>query len=292
MKDINVISLDESDVKYRIDRFPDGEVQFVFTEPLDRKENYRVICRITNAEELFLVLQIGDILDRLAVVWDIYIRYLMGMRMDRVMSFERPFTLRVVGKMISQMGYDQCHVFVPHSSRAQDEIRTCFPHPDELYDIYAIANEVSDAEIVFPDRGAVNRYAPAGQENEAIYFEKERDAETGQIKRFTLKNAKNIVAGEHFLFFDDLCDAGGTFLGELKILEKKYPKAKFDIRVAHIVNEVGLDNLCKNFNKVYTTESYRDWSKVAKKKGYNNLIITEKREDDYEEYPYCHLKNR
>ena len=50
MKVINLISLDNSDVKYRIDRFPDGEVQFVLTEELNRKEEYNVDCRITNAE--------------------------------------------------------------------------------------------------------------------------------------------------------------------------------------------------------------------------------------------------
>jgi phosphoribosylpyrophosphate synthetase len=75
------------------------------------------------------------------------------------------------------------------------------------------------------------------------------------------------------MFYDDLCDAGGTFLGELEILKKMYPEAKFYIRVTHIVNEVGFDNLCKNFDRVYTTESYRNWSEVAKEKGYTNLII-------------------
>lgn len=269
MKTINLISLDSSDVKYRIDRFPDGEVQFVLTEELNRKETYKVECRITSAEELFILLQVGDILDRQAVVWSLYIHYLMGMRMDRVMSFERPFTLRIVAKQISQMGYDQCLVYTAHSERTPREIRDC---RSIEYSPYHFVMEVeNDIDIVFPDKGAVERYG--ADASDEVYFEKERDIETGRIKSFNLKNEDAIVKGKHFMLFDDLCDAGGTFLGELKILKEKYPDAKFDIRVAHIVNEVGLDNLCKNFDTVYTTESYRNWSEVAKEKGYTNLVI-------------------
>ena len=273
MKTLNLIKPDRSEVKFRIDRFPDGEVQFVLTEELNRKETYTVDCRITNAEELFLLLQVGDVLDRQAVVWDLHISYLMGMRMDRVMSFERPFTLRIVGKMISQMGYGQCLVYVPHNEKATlREIRQCEPID---YGPYYFVNQLDEAvDLVLPDRGACIRYFDDDAIEDEIWFDKEREPETGRIKSFTLHGAENgITDGKHFLLFDDLCDAGGTFLGELKILKEKYPDAKFDIRVAHIVNEVGLDNLCQNFDTVYTTESYRDWGEVAKAKGYTNLII-------------------
>ena len=280
MKTLNLIKPDQSEVKFRIDRFPDGEVQFVLTEELNRKETYTVDCRITNAEELFLLLQVGDVLDRQAVVWTLYIRYLMGMRMDRVMSFERPFTLKIVCKLISQLGYDECEVFAPHSGRTELELRACNAvedfHPYRFVTTEAgLVNLKSNTDkqltFIFPDFGAVDRYCTDPKKH--VYFEKERDIETGRIKSFVLKGEENIVNSTLFFFYDDLCDAGGTFLGELKILKEKFPDAKFDIRVAHIVNEVGLDNLCKNFDTVYTTESYRDWGEVAKAKGYKNLVI-------------------
>jgi len=270
MKRIDLISLEKSEVKYRIDRFPDGEVQFVFTEELDRKEDYTVDCRITNAEELFILLQIGDILDRQGVNWVLFIHYLMGMRMDRVMSFERPFTLRIVAKMISQMGYEKCYVYTAHSVRTILEIRECVSLDMNPYR-FLLDNFDSKIEVVFPDHGAMTRYD--GKESEEIYFEKKRDLETGKIKSFILKNQDKIKIGKHFLFYDDLCDAGGTFLGELSVMKELYPEAQFDIKVTHIVNEVGFDNLCKNFDKVYATESYRDWSKVAAEKGYDNFIV-------------------
>lgn len=271
MKTINLISLDKSDVKYRIDRFPDGEVQFVLTEELDRKEEYNVECRITNAEQLFILLQVGDILDRQGVVWVLHICYLMGMRMDRVMSFERPFTLKIVSKMISQMGYDKCYVDTAHSVRTMIEIRECVSLEVNPYKfLFEVVNE-PDIEIVYPDHGALERHQ--GDESVELYFEKERDIETGRIKSFIFKGVENVIKGKCFMFYDDLCDAGGTFLGELEILKKMYPEAKFYIRVTHIVNEVGFDNLCKNFDRVYATESYRDWGKVAAEKGYKNFFV-------------------
>ena len=271
MKTINLISLENSDIKYRIDRFPDGEVQFVLTEEIDRKEEYNVECRITNAEELFLLIQLGDILDRQGVVWVLHIHYLMGMRMDRVMSFERPFTLKIVGKMISQMGYEKCYVDTAHSIRTMPEIRECVSLEVNPYKfLIEVVNE-PDIEIVYPDHGALERCQ--GAKNDELYFEKERDIETGRIKSFIFKDVENVVNGKCFMFYDDLCDAGGTFLGELEILKKMYPEAKFYIRVTHIVNEVGFDNLCKNFDRVYATESYRDWGKVAKEKGYDNFVV-------------------
>lgn len=270
MKRIDLNYPEKNDVKYRIDRFPDGEVQLVFTEELNRKDEYEVLCRVTNAEELFVLLQVGDILDRQAVTWNLHIRYLMGMRMDRVMSFERPFTLRVVGKMISQMGYGQCTIDSPHSEITMREIRNA-TQLDMSPNRFLSLHMDHCIQLVYPDYGALCRYAEKPEK--CVYFEKERDLETGRIKSFNLMNKDMIWMADEFLFYDDLCDAGGTFLGELKILKEYYPSANFYIMVTHIVNEIGFDNLCKNFDKVFATESYWNWGDVAKEKGYDNFIV-------------------
>lgn len=61
-----------------------------------------------------------------------------------------------------------------------------------------------------------------------------------------------------FVFIDDLCDAGGTFLGELKVLKERYPNSKFIIIVCHVVNDKGLINMCNNFDQVIVSNSHRD----------------------------------
>ena len=273
MKVINLSSVEKSDIKYRIDRFPDGEVQFVLTEEINRKEEYIVECRITNAEELFILLQVGDILDRQGVIWNLQILYLMGMRMDRVMSFERPFTLKVVGKMISQMGYQDCAILEAHSERTMLEIRNSVTLDYNPYK-FLLEHNMMGVDLVFPDEGALKRYGYKEGTEPKKKKKKERDIETGRIKSFNLKNKNCFVNdGKKIMLYDDLCDAGGTFLGELKVLKEMFQDAEFYIKVTHIVNEVGFDNLCQNFDKVFATESYRDWGKVAEEKGYTNFVV-------------------
>ena len=73
MKLLNLINWDESEIKYDLTTFPDGEPQISFPDEFDRKDSVKVMCRITSAEELFLLAQVGDILDRQEIEWDLFI---------------------------------------------------------------------------------------------------------------------------------------------------------------------------------------------------------------------------
>ena len=59
---------------------------------------------------------------------------------------------------------------------------------------------------------------------------------------------------------DDLCDGGGTFCWAASILRERFPKAKLNIFVKHMVNPIGLLKLVASFDNVYITDSYRDWT--------------------------------
>lgn len=64
------------------------------------------------------------------------------------------------------------------------------------------------------------------------------------------------------VFVDDLCDGGGTFLGELEVLKEKYPDGIFTLIVCHAVNEQGLRKVLDKFDKVVISNSYKDWDKI------------------------------
>lgn len=55
MQILNLTNLDKSDIKYSISRFSDGEVQITLGE-FSHKGEINVRCRITNAEELFVLM--------------------------------------------------------------------------------------------------------------------------------------------------------------------------------------------------------------------------------------------
>lgn len=252
MKTINLIG--NSKVAYKTTRFPDGEPHFTFLEELDHKEDYLVICRITSAEDLFILLQINDILSRHEIVWDLYIPYLMSMRMDRVMDFNRPFSLNVVCNILNTMNYRYIMVLEPHSDRTRSLLGTrCYPQK-----FYFEPHLDIHSNIIFPDSGAYQRYNILTKDWGYMVFNKVRDLETGKIKEFSIGREVNCYYPT-FTFIDDLCDGGGTFLGELKILKEKYPNGEFNIVVCHAVNLEGLKKLCDNFDYVTVSNSFKDF---------------------------------
>lgn len=259
LKTINLIDKDKSDIPYEIFTFPDGEPHIKLTQELNRKEEYKVLCRITNPTELFIVLQIGNILDMHAVDWYLGITYLMSQRMDRVMTFNEPFSLQIVTSVLSSLHYHQVHVFEPHSCRMYSLLRNCFS-------LINAENKFNDCNlrldhdlVCFPDKSAFDKYNKGG--TNYLVCDKVRDANTGRIisyevsrSEYDKKDIKSILVS------DDLCDGGSTFILAYNKLKELYPDAKISLYVRHMVNPKGIETVSKVFDKVYFTNSYRDWN--------------------------------
>lgn len=254
MLTLNLTNSEKGNIPFSLSRFPDGEVQVVLGE-FKRKEKVVVLCRITNAEELFILTQVINILDRHGVVYDIHIYYLMGMRMDRVMDFNRPFTLEIIIGILSNSRAEHIRVLEPHSSRFKSlgGERFC-----ELGDSFLQGFKeglLSTHQVVFPDAGAKARYSP---DSSAVLCSKVRDENTGKLLSFQVDNPESIHSN-NLLIVDDLCDGGGTFCGIAEELRKYSSGAEIDIFVTHMVNSKGIDNLSRNFKRVYFTNSYKTW---------------------------------
>lgn len=249
MQKINLIDLERSEVKYFLTTFPDGEPHIKLNS-IDCKDNYQVICRITNPNELFILMQVGSILNRQGVEWNLIISYLMSARMDRVISFNEAFTLEIVANIINSLNPTEVELFEVHSDRATKLIHNSH---NKLFD-YEF-----DGTPCYPDHGAYNRYnCSLLEELGTIILNKKRDLETGRIQSIEFAR-KAVCNSDDIWIIDDLCDAGGTFVGSAKLLKEAYPNNKICIRVAHLVNSVGLKNLAENFDKVVITNSYKDW---------------------------------
>lgn len=264
MQVLNLANPEKSDIKFTISRFPDGEVQITLEE-FTRKDSIKVLCRITNAEELFLVKQVFDILDRNEMVYDVFIGYLMGMRMDRVMDFNRPFTLKIVADILKNSKVREIEILEPHSNRTYREFGTyekSMPEVMERLDGY---------QIIIPDAGARERYEDVfffDYPSDTVFCSKVRDTKTGEILSIQVDNPEVISDGP-MIILDDLCDGGGTFLGIADTIRKIKPDAKLNINIVHAVNGTGLQRLSATFDHVYITNSYKDW-----KKFFENIRLT------------------
>lgn len=77
MQILNLIRPEKSDVKYEVIQFPDGEPHIVLNG-IDRKDDLTVVCRICNPTYLFILMQVGDILNRQGILFGLDIVYLKG----------------------------------------------------------------------------------------------------------------------------------------------------------------------------------------------------------------------
>ena len=259
MQKLNLVHLEDSDIKYSISRFPDGEVQISLGD-FSHKEQIQVKCRITNAEDLFILMQVLDILDRHEVSYVLSIYYLMGMRMDRVMDFNRPFTLKIVLNSLKNCNADNIKILEPHSDAYYDyRFGGKFT---ELYIENSPSNNVWNGfQIVLPDAGAKERY-DFQYVGTALTCNKVRDLTTGKILEIKIDNPE-VISDKPLLILDDLCDGGGTFCGIAKAFNTLgIPKERLNIAVTHMVNPKGIKNLSENFNHVWFTNSYEDWENL------------------------------
>ncbi len=92
--------------------------------------------------------------------------------------------------------------------------------------------------------------------------------DAGKLEGFHIENPE-LLQDEDFKDFplvvmDDLCDAGGTFVGIANKIREVNPDRKLAIYVTHMVNPKGITTLSENYDEVYFTNSYADWDEYLK----------------------------
>lgn len=239
---------------YKVVKFPDGELHLEL-DALNRKEMVSIKCRITNSDELFLMMQLHDILKRQCIEVDIIeIYYLMGMRCDRLFDMSRPFTLSLVSDVINAFGARSVYLYEPHSERALRLIKNSGRYCMTEF----VVGKLRDREkyyLVAPDKGAFDRY---NNSDFSVICQKHRDEATGSLTEFSAKSLTN-VSDKNLLVVDDLCDGGGTFVGLAPKLRELAPKS-LSLLVTHAVQRAGIDRVAAYYDKVITTDTYKDWS--------------------------------
>lgn len=257
MQVLNLVRPEKSDVKFNIIQFPDGEPHIVL-DGINRKDGVEVTCRITNPNDLFILMQVGDILNRHSVEFDLNILYLMSMRMDRVMSFSEAFSLDIVANVINSINPNTVNILEPHSKAYKRLIKCSYVGAIPSINYLGVFN---GCLYVLPDKGAWNRYRVPPHLR--VCCSKVRDVTTGKLSGFSIEDTSIPIIDSNpeksFVVIDDLCDGGGTFAGIAGLLESHYPNRKRIIFVTHMVNPKGIVTLSENYDEVYFTNSYKDW---------------------------------
>lgn len=231
---------------YKVIKFPDGESHLVLND-IDRKDSVIITCRIRNGEELFLMMQLSDVLKRQEITIErLNILYLMGTRMDRIVSFSEPYTLKIVADVINSFNARDVQILEPHSFKSLILIKNshdwCFRH------------NTKDYITCYPDAGAKERYSNC---MDGIVCSKIRDVSTGNLTGFKVQNPQYFKSG-NIMVVDDLCDGGGTFIGLAPILRELNPQ-KLTLSIVHAIQLSGIERVASVYDEVFITDSYRDW---------------------------------
>jgi ribose-phosphate pyrophosphokinase len=251
---MQTIDLIKCDSGFHVATFPDGE-KHLFLEELDRKDEVRVVCRIKSSDDLFILMQLADILNRQeVVVSQLDIAYLMGARCDRLFSIDRPFTLKIVAEVVNRLNARHVYIVEPHSERTLEFIKNS--KSIELSDF--LAHELTGGGnpiFVAPDKGAQTRY----NLNFGIVCQKIRDVETGKLIDFSVHGMGPAAEGRKLYLVDDLCDGGGTFVGLAPKLRALKPK-ELNIIITHAIQLSGIEKLAVAYDKVVISDTFKDWA--------------------------------
>ncbi|KDF07879.1 ribose-phosphate pyrophosphokinase [Citrobacter freundii] len=182
-------------------------------------------------------------------------------RQDRHMVSGDSFALKVFASQLNTLQFDKVKVLDPHSDAAAAAIENlvaigqerCLLQSATLPHLF----QQNALMLVAPDAGALKKIdaaaRAAGVEEYAI-LSKKRDVASGKLTGFSLMAGD--VRGRDMLIVDDLCDAGGTFIGSAQVLREAGAHS-VSLYVTHGIFSKGVEHLFANgIDAIYTTTSF------------------------------------
>ena len=257
----------------------DNEVKFIILPnqekrldlPLEFINNLHeniVLWTYETDASIFELLLFDEVMTKLKQRYKLVIGYMPYSRMDRVHEANTSFSLKVIVQLLSEQTSALEEVFVldPHSPETLTKFKEFGMKVQEID--YSLADEVmefanvnlDETWIVFPDKGAANRYDYYKYPN-VIICEKTRNFATGAIEGVKVETSSNTFITKemkpNLIVIDDLCSYGGTFVKVLEAIEK-HPDINFDeawLIVTHAEKAMEKGKVLEKYDKIFCTDS-------------------------------------
>lgn len=235
--------------------FPAGEVGVKLNHHVDDADSVDVTARVRSANDLMaLMLTVDAIRSEAPCAYiHLYLPYVPYARQDRVTVQGEAVSIRVLAQMINSLNLQSVSICDPHS-----DVTPALLNNVIVYKAHQLFNGVKvweDEWIVAPDAGATKRCEEFAREVRAkgvIQCIKKRDPATGKLSGF---QCLEDVTGKKLTIVDDICDAGGTFLG---LRAELADAAQVDLVVTHGLFTQGVKKVACAFDHVYTALTYHD----------------------------------
>nr|WP_322623756.1 ribose-phosphate diphosphokinase [uncultured Flavobacterium sp.] len=238
--------------------FYGGEPHIKIEEGFDVNQNIIITHRLSSFNALGEVCVATDALKRMgAKNISLFIPYMPGARQDRVMVPGEPLTAKVYADIINSLSFTEVIIFDAHSDVAPALLNNVTVLPNHSF-IAQVLEETGNVTLASPDAGALKKIYKLSEylgNANVVECGKHRDVKTGKLAGF--KVYEDDLNGADILIVDDICDGGGTFAGIADALKAKNA-GKLYLAVSHGIFSKGFEVFEGRFEKVFTTNSFRD----------------------------------
>jgi len=261
---LNLYDSNKSDIKFELNRFPDGEVQVTELEVDKFVEGMRLIAPIRNAEELFIFEQVMWLIHKKIHAVNIIIPYLMGARNDRNMAKGRCATLFSVLWGITCNLFKTLDTITFVTVHNEEAVGFWFEEETTVKFVNPYPNFTTNEEqiVIFPDAGAERRFKHLVN-GPYLIAEKHRDInhEQSRIVSYELKNPNGYDLSKinKVIIVDDLIDGGFTF----KLLSTEVHKMLIandfimELYATHFIQEDSLLSLTEYYDEIFVCDTFR-----------------------------------
>lgn len=271
---LDLVNLEKSQIKYKISQFPDGQQTIDLIDWNDLvvyDDAVKISSRLNSFKDLELIIcatvAIRNIKPNREIA--LYVPYFIGARSDRkFVDGGVNYLKQVICPIINSLNFVTVITLDPHS----DVLEACLNNYEKLdnhtvvkYALTEIDNKKDAKEricLVSPDAGAYKKIfdvAKKFQIQNVVTANKVRDMRTGNILKTEIPDLPGLVGDDlQYVIIDDICDGGRTFNELAKAIKAQRADAKIYLVVTHGIFSAGFKELSRNFEHIYTTNSYRD----------------------------------
>lgn len=248
------------EIQFQSFTFSGGEPHIKINPDFDVSEPVTITHRINSFNDFGLLLLAIDALKRMDVkLINVFIPYFPAARQDRVMISGEPLSVKVYADILNSLKLNKVTVFDAHSEVTQALLDNCEVIPNHAFIAEVLEKIGKEVKLISPDGGALKKIYKVSEYLggvEVVECSKSRDVKTGKLSGFKVYN--DDLKGMDCLIVDDICDGGGTFVGLAEELKKKNA-GKLYLAVSHGIFNKGFDVFQKDFEKIFTTNSFREF---------------------------------
>jgi ribose-phosphate pyrophosphokinase len=276
MKNLNLAYPENSEISFKISKFPDGQQSLEIDFPASARNSIRgsevkISARLKTFRDLELIIGANQILREMeASKVHLYVPYFLGARSDR--KFQESgvnYLKKVICPVINSQEFDSVTVLDPHS----DVLEACLNNFKKVNNFSLVLNSLKDIDnkdgakkricLISPDGGALKKIydvAENFQIPQIVTAMKHRDIKTGKITHTEVPNLPVSVKEEElkYVIVDDICDGGRTFIELSKAIKAQRSEAKIYLIVTHGIFSNSFLELSRHFTKIYSSNSYSD----------------------------------